>query len=269
VGITGAVGLLWVVVVAAPRWIVGDESLERLAAQNDVRTTLLQALAGVALLVGTYFTFRQFYTAREAQITERYTRAIDHLGHTQLDVRLGGIYALERIGRDSSADRATIGEVLSAFVRSHSPWPPSLPGQYRAAAPMDEIPDLQVRAPDVQAALTVLGRGDFAPPRREDDRLDLKAVDLRNAYLVGAHLETANLYGAHLEGAVLVDAHLENTYLSDAGLEGSRLHNAHLEGAMASDDTTWPIGFEWREAGVSLVTDQEDEGSATWRGWRD
>jgi hypothetical protein len=208
-GTVGVLGLLWVVLVAAPPWFVHDRSLEGLKAQNAVRTTLLQGLGGVVLLVGAYFTYRQvrigleqlelarqqaqrsdervreqLQIAQQGQITERFTRAIDQLGHTQLDVRLGGIYALERIARDSSADRATIGEVLTAFVRSHAPWPPRLPGQYVAAAPIDEVPELQVRAADVQACLTVLGRGGFARAAQDQrDRLDLHAVDLRHADL--------------------------------------------------------------------------------------
>jgi hypothetical protein len=181
--------LLWVVLVVAPPWFVHDRSLEGLKAQNEVRSTLLQGLGGAAFLVGVYFTYRQLQTAREGQITERYTRAIDQLGHSELDVRLGGIYALERIARDSSTDRATIGEVLTAFVRSHAPWPPRLPGQYVAAAPIDEVPELQVRAADVQASLTVLGRGGFAlPAERQADRLDLHAADLRRANFRGAYL---------------------------------------------------------------------------------
>jgi hypothetical protein len=41
-------------------------------------------------------------------VTERFTRAVDQLGHESLDVRLGGIYALERITRDSERDRSTM-----------------------------------------------------------------------------------------------------------------------------------------------------------------
>jgi Pentapeptide repeats (8 copies) len=281
-GVAGVLGLLWVVLVAAPPWFVHDRSLEGLKAQNDVRTTLLQGLGGVVLLVGAYFTYRQVMNSREqlahsreqlqvaqqGQITERFTRAIDQLGHAQLDVRLGGIYALERIARDSPDDRPTIGEVLTAFIRSHAPWPPRLPGQYVAAAPMGEVPELQVRAADVQASLTVLGRGGFAlravVPGREvftlpgvaevrldpqvmlfaldrDDvfavpgvaegRLDLHAVDLRRASLRGAHLEEAYLGGAHLEEAYLGGAHLEGAILIGAHLEGATLVLADLEGA--------------------------------------
>src|SRR6266540_2264453 len=201
-----------------------------LRAQNEVRTTLLQGLGGIVVLVGAYFTYRQLHTSREGQITERFTRAIDQLGHPQLDVRLGGIYALERIARDSPADRTTIGEILTAYVRSRAPWPPTLSSQYVATAPIREVRELQIRAPDVQAVLTVLGRGGFADPKGVDSPLDLHAVDLRHAHLPGAHLKRANLDGAHLEGANLLGAHLKGAYLLDAHLEGADLSYAHLEG---------------------------------------
>jgi uncharacterized protein YjbI with pentapeptide repeats len=233
--VVGIAGLL-VVVLVAPSRFVHDRSLEGLRVQNEIRTTLLQGLGGAVLVVGAYLTYRQLRTTREGQVTERYTRAIDQLGHPQLDVRIGGIYALERIARDSPTDRATIGEVLAAFVRSHAPWPPRLPGQYIATAPIDEVPELQVRAPDVQASLTVLGRGGFARPEGRGDRLDLHAVDLRHAHLVGADLERAYLRGARLEGANLMRASLERADLMGARLEravlgGAKLVEANLEGA--------------------------------------
>jgi uncharacterized protein YjbI with pentapeptide repeats len=61
---------------------------------------------------------------------------------------------------------------------------------------------LQMRAPDVQAALTVLGGGTFAAP------LDLHGMDLRRADLTGVNLGEARLGGADLKGAVFVGADL-------------------------------------------------------------
>jgi hypothetical protein len=101
-----------------------DARNDRLKLQNDLRTTLLQGLGGLAVLGGAYFAARQLQTGREqlrvaqeGQVTERFTRAIEQLGSAELDVRLGGIYALERIARDSPSDRATIEEVLTLAVR--------------------------------------------------------------------------------------------------------------------------------------------------------
>ena len=70
----------------------------------------------MVLLVGLFLTYRQLRTTREGQFTERCTRAMDQLGHAGLDVRLGGIYALKGIARDSPADRATTGEVLTSVL---------------------------------------------------------------------------------------------------------------------------------------------------------
>jgi hypothetical protein len=300
-GVVVVLVLLWVVLLL-PGWLVDEGALQESRVHNEVRTTLLQGLGGAFLLVGAYFTYRQHHTAREGQITERYTRAIDHLGHGELDVRLGGIYALERIARDSSADRVTIGEVLTAFVRIHALWPPSPPGVYPATAPIDQVPELQIRATDIQASLTVLGRGGFALSGR--DRLDLHEVDLRRANLREAHLERAHLrrahledaflYRAHLEGAFLNDAYLEGAYLRDAHLEGVDLRRAHLEradflgaylgeadlsgavledgrnlnrahlnGAKADGNTRWPASFDWRGAGVRESALIDEGGDST------
>src|SRR5215208_1920659 len=49
--------------------------------------------------------------AEQGQITERFTRAIDQLGSEKLEIRLGGIYALERIAKDSPRDHLQILEV--------------------------------------------------------------------------------------------------------------------------------------------------------------
>jgi hypothetical protein len=55
---------------------------ERLKAENDARTTLLQAVAGLVLVVGAGATWRQIQINREGQITERFSKAIDHLGES-------------------------------------------------------------------------------------------------------------------------------------------------------------------------------------------
>jgi uncharacterized protein YjbI with pentapeptide repeats len=243
-------GLAAVVVVLAcmlviPQWLLRWElgasartltAADRAKAINDVRVTLLQGIGGAVILLGVYFTYRQLQTGRDqlqiaqqGQVTERFTRAIDQLGHTELDVRLGGIYALERIANDSPDDRATIAEVFTAFVRGHAPWPPRLLGQYVADAPIEQVPELQVRAPDVHAALTVLARR--RPPHNSPARLDLHAADLRKAILAGANLQQSILAGANLQDARLNSADLREAILDRAQLQGARLTGANLQDA--------------------------------------
>jgi hypothetical protein len=292
-------------VLVVPQWLVRWElgasvrtltAPERAKAINDVRVTLLQGIGGAVLLLGAYFTYRQLEIGRDqlndarrqaqaaaeqardqvavteqGQITERFTRAIDQLGHAELDVRLGGIYALERIANDSPDDRATITEVLAAFVRSHAPWPPRLPGQYVADAPIEQIPELQVRTPDVQAALTVLARRQ--PPPKNGGRLDLHATDLRKAQLrafeniseadlSGSNLQKSKLAGVRLQGANLKGANLKAANLTRAKLQNADLTGANLLGVLdeiqlkdAVDDATtiWPEEFDQEHEGVVRI----------------
>jgi hypothetical protein len=54
---------------------------------------------------------------RAAQLTERYAKAIEQLSMESSDSRLGALYSLERIARDSPEDRAAVIEVLDSFVQ--------------------------------------------------------------------------------------------------------------------------------------------------------
>src|SRR6516225_7491684 len=122
----------------------------------------------------------------QGQLTDRYSKAIEQLGSDKLDVRIGGIYALERIARDSPRDHPTIMEVLAAFIREHSRehWPPAEPGA--------EPPEHRTR-PDVQAAATVIGRRTV--------RHDSQVVKLAGADLADAHLADTDFARAYLPGA--------------------------------------------------------------------
>jgi hypothetical protein len=264
--VTAAALLALAVVVVLPVLLVPDGAIpndakELYKARSDVRGTLVQVLAGGLVATGLIFTARTLDLNRSGQVTERFTRAVDQLGQRgedprdRVDVRLGGIYALERIARDSPGDLPTVVEVLCAHVREYTPWPPRLSGQGRADLTPDQVrdlPDLQTRAPDLQAVLTVLGRLPDVHPGRAGRAgrtraatnpipRDLTRTDLRRAYLYGAHLERANLVdahlervdllNAHLEGAILYGTHLQGAVLSSTLLEGPDLRGAHLERA--------------------------------------
>lgn len=208
--------------------------------QNDARATLLQGVAGLLLVAGAIATWRQVQVNREGQITERFSRAIDQLGSRAPDVRLGGIFTLERIARDSPADRWTVAEILGALVRTHAPWLVGAPdGPQHPTPTVDkQLPWLHHRAPDIQAALVLLGH---RPPSRDELQLYLSRVDLRGAYLPGARLANAMIRHANLaragmsrvnlEGSDLEDTDLRLAYLRHARLAGAKLHRAHLQEA--------------------------------------
>ncbi len=101
-------------------------------ARDAARGRLLTLGAGIFAAGALIFTAQNHRVARrtlevveQGQVTDRYTKAIGQLGAEKMDVRIGGIYALERVARDSTRDHPAVMEVLTAFIREHSrePWP--------------------------------------------------------------------------------------------------------------------------------------------------
>jgi Pentapeptide repeats (8 copies) len=248
-------------------------------------------LAGAVGLVGLFFTWRSLRQAREGQaqtqentqrtlelteqgqITERFTRAIDQLGATdattgkqKLEIRLGGIYALDRIARDSpKRDYSTVMEVLTAYVRENTPQAlGSSQGSSEAAststdstAAADEgakqaaPPEPSRPTADIQAILDVLRRTQDRVPEEYRTWLDLHEANLRGANLSGANLSGANLRDADLQAANLQRANLQDANLQDADLQdailgvaslvganllGANLYGVYLEGAIVTDE---------------------------------
>jgi hypothetical protein len=228
---------------------------DRAQAESDLRGHLLQALAGLVLAVGAFYTGRTFAQnrkeqdrtfalAREGQITERFTRAVSQLADEKLDIRLGGIYALERIARDSETHYESVMEVLTAFLRENTRWRREIAAKETEDAlgeseELDEEEDFRPTV-DFQAVATVLGRRDRRH-ERADYQLNLSAVDLRGAWLREAALSKAKLNQADLSGAILLDADLSgaflyladltNAVLSEANLRRANLMQANLSGA--------------------------------------
>jgi uncharacterized protein YjbI with pentapeptide repeats len=226
-------------------------------------TAIVQAAGGAALLLGLVFTARNLRATqdkldidRQGQLTNRFIQATNQLGaelkggEHNVEVRLGGIYALSRISQDWPRDYWPIAEILTAYVRHNAVW-----DETRTVA--------QHPRTDIQAILTVLGHhappGGFTP----QNKLDLRFADLRGLEFYNANLEWTDFHGAHLEnavmwGAVLRHAKLEKAHLAGANLRGVKLEGATLDGAdvtgaLFDGDTVWPAGFDARARGATLV----------------
>jgi uncharacterized protein YjbI with pentapeptide repeats len=157
-------------------------------------------------------TQNQLKITEQGQYTDRYNAAITNLASRSIDVRLGGIYALQRLMRDSPRDQTTIVAVLCSFARDKI-----APKQQKSPAP--SLP------PDVQAALTVVGN------RNTSNNGHPPIIDLNHVVLTGAQLTHADLTGANLAGATLTGANLSRASLTGANLTGAILAGANLTGA--------------------------------------
>jgi hypothetical protein len=212
------IALALVAFFVLPDLMVADKDFtiagERIKAENDIRTTGLQFLGGAVLALGALFTGVALVYNRESQLTERFTRAIDQLGHAKTDIRVGGIYALERIAKDSRRDQAPVMEILITHVKENARLTEQL-----------KLEDSQKVAADIQAALTVIKRRNTSRER------DPFLIDLSDTNLARADLSRGAFTHSDFSRACLVGANLAGADLERAVLEGADCRDAYVGGA--------------------------------------
>jgi hypothetical protein len=254
-----------------------DNWTARLQLQNTFRVTIVQVLAGVVALSGATVAWRQYlHVVREAQ-RQRNDKSNDHqldmfgealknFGAATPEVRMGAIYAMARLAELSPNYRAATGDLLSAFVQTNSPWPPEPPRPGEKEWLHESGLSLRSFAPDVQAALMLLGKHTCS--WYQTDYLRFRKLDLRRVNLQDGHFENAvfaesvmiaarlkrtnltgaSLRGARLENADLREARLDLANLRSADLTGARFEGVSLQGAIFDGHTMWPTGFSARDA---------------------
>ncbi|MEB3312041.1 MAG: pentapeptide repeat-containing protein [Snowella sp.] len=220
-------GIIWKV----PKYqIPNDPSIsvqEKITLEDKARGTLIQVVGGLFFFVTAYFTWRNseishkqliatqdklelekktadknLELADSKQITERFSKAVEQLGNEDsITVRLGGIYSLERIAKDSKKDHWTIMEILTAFVREKS--------KNRESG--SKIPQ------EIQAALTVIGRRNTENDPK-NVRINLSGANLNGANLSEGKFNNANFYKTNLVKAVFYKTNLVKAKFSEANV---------------------------------------------------
>ncbi|WP_158226967.1 pentapeptide repeat-containing protein [Amycolatopsis vastitatis] len=178
-------------------------------------------------------TRQQNAVTEQGQYTDRFGRAVEQLGSEKADIRLGGIYALERLARDSPRDAGTITNILGGFIRNNA----------RCSTPSSETPK-PLLPTDLGAALTVLTRRPASdPPSRDPSvvqadlkgsclaHLDFRLYDLANVDLSEANLSDANLYGVYMAGVSLTGSNLAGARLTNSVWLGTNITSGNLSDA--------------------------------------
>jgi Pentapeptide repeats (8 copies) len=259
-----ALAIAWLLFIPASDWLARQDAGSARgallqSARDAARGQLLALGAGLFAAGALIFTARNFTLSRRAfelteqgQVTDRYTRAVEQLGSDKLDVRVGGIYALERVARHSVRDHPMVMEVLAGFIREHSRdrWPPPDPRGLEQKHSM---------RPDLQAAITVVGRRDV---KHDIQPIDLTAADLSYARLTGANLTAARLGFTDLSHAYLSGATFSGGDLPGANLRGAFIDGVDFTGVdLAGADLTVAL------AGTSLPAAKFDGANLTAVKW--
>lgn len=211
--VSGIIGAFWFA-RSMPGWFAAAGAIrdpkDRLNVEISILQFAVQSLGGTFVLLGLYFTWRNFRLNTEGQVTDRFNKAVDHLGSERMEIRLGGIFALARIARDSPSDRRAIYEILSASVRLKT---------------ANGAETLETPSEDVQAALNVLAK------RPVSYHCANQALDLTGARLRGVELNDANFANASFRDADLREVQFHAADLRAANFAGAKLCQAYLRDA--------------------------------------
>ncbi|MFI6886774.1 pentapeptide repeat-containing protein [Streptosporangium canum] len=223
--------------VPDPAKATPDQNHQIAQERHNARLLVIAIGGAVVLVTGLLYTARNYALAHRGQLTDRLIKALERLGSTELDVRLGGVYTLQHLLRESRAHHDDIVEILNAFIRRQAPpadsafkstalqeserWihPPALGHDHE---PLPDKPSA-----DVQAALTVIAT--------RPDRQERRRIDLSGLHLAGAALHRARLHGANLSKATLTQADFGKSMLSEANFHEATLTGADFGKSMLSE----------------------------------
>lgn len=174
--------------------------------------------------------------AEARRITDLYTKAVEQLGSDKAPVRLGGLYALERLAQDNRGQRQTIVNMLCAYLR----MPFTLPGAPPAdtaddkliATHRDRIQEREVRVTAQRILAHHLRPGDDPDHPVATFWADID-LDLTGATLIDLFLDYCTIRDVRFNQATFIGV----TWFNEATLTGNAyfdhatfIHNAHFDG---------------------------------------
>jgi Pentapeptide repeats (9 copies) len=285
--ITAFLVTIWLWAIASHAKPGTDQASARL----DAVRTGLAAGAGAGAAVGLMLAFRRQHhqeiatdltdrDATERRITELYTKAVEQLGSDKAPVRLGGLYALERLAQDNRAHRQTIVNVICAYLRM--PFSPTTPGSMPEP---EAIEGEGERVIDTEARINEIG----------DTWQQERQVRLTAQRILTEHLRDDRAKGKRsteppsprfwpdiridLGGATLIDFDLGNGVMADANFDRATFSgNARFDRATFSSDArfgdatfshrAWFIGATFSRTWFEAATFSGDAlfGEATFSG---
>jgi Pentapeptide repeats (8 copies) len=212
----------------------------------------ISGMSVIATICGGYVLYLNFKNADERLITERFYKAVEQVSSNKIETRVGGIYALESISKDSDKYYKIVIEFLADFVQEHTNLPSdkSIKIILQKDALDKKTPDQTKReggfspfSRDIQAALKVLSRRAY--------HSDEVALNLREIKLRDADLRKANLRKVDFQQADLREADFQEADLQQADFGCSKIDNktcTNLKGAKNLTMTQIKKANNWQQA---------------------
>jgi len=238
--------LLWQI----PKWQLNNKKYneaeeKKISLENELRKTAAQIIGGLLVLIGLGFTYEQISATKdtidisqERLKTDRYSKAIDQLGSDNPQVRLGGIFALEKISESSPDYASVITKVLATYIRqkSHS----------NDSTVFEEL----------QAAIDIISYKDNHENYERDrireiniSNVRLRKFDfnnslLKNAKMIASDFSESNFVNANLTRVTAYEASFFKTNLTNANLSNSNFYGGNFEQAIFVGSILENVNFQ-------------------------
>ncbi|MEM6634775.1 MAG: pentapeptide repeat-containing protein [Pseudomonadota bacterium] len=198
---------------------------------------------------------------------------MEELTVPNIEVRIGALYALERIAQDSLRDHVQIMEILCAYIRENSPASTAIDSPHRIAERLAEgdengpgLSDEEIFQHDDYRAANPWNwkPGELTPKRlytdwvptlptlRTDIQIALEIIGRRSSAQIeeeqrlrgrfnasytldlrATNLQAADIRGLNLHNALLDLSRLDGAHLESSGLSGASLRSTILDGVRA------------------------------------
>ena len=247
-------GTIWIVL---PDWLAGDES-----GSTTIRNLFLAIAALIALPLAIWrssvaerqaeATQKQSETAQIGLLNEHYQKGAEMLGSSTLAVRLGGIYALQRLAQEHDEYHMPIIRLFCAFVcnppkpKDEKPATTNGAGEGSTRPPPDVVAIMEaITTRKVERVAIEQGDGYRLDFRNANlgglDLLRIDKVDLSWSRLTGANLSHIQLpretnfswvreaYGTKISNGRLNRVNFESCNFSETDLSNSLLIGANLQ----------------------------------------
>ena len=190
---------------------------------------------------------RRATALEKGNITERFKSAIEHLGSASESVRMGGVYALYHVARESREYAETVCKILCAHAKAVT-TSADYAGKEKPTTEITAILDVlfptngggafgelnidisnwHLRGADVHSRIMMQIWG----TQVNLSRANMWKVDLSGANVLGTNLSGASMNWANLSGADMLGANLSGANMLGANLSGASMTHVNLSGAI-------------------------------------
>ncbi|MGW6445165.1 pentapeptide repeat-containing protein [Lentzea sp. NPDC055074] len=193
------------------------------------------------------------HDAAERRVTDLYTKAVEQLGSEKAPVRLGGMYALERLAQNVPGQRQTIVNVLCAYLRM--PYLP--PTEDDSTADEPETPTASsdgVKGTTAETTRPITGEENRHRQQERQVRLTAQRILATHLRRFNGHSRSADTFWTEIDldltGATLLEFDFRDCQIRTASFAAARFNGTAVFSSAGFSGTAEFSGAEFSDVAL-------------------